>query len=918
MFTRCRIVVGLLLVLGAASRADAQATVDLTGYVRTTPSNRPLVGASVLLQPGDRVTRTDSTGRFLLRGVPSGTVLVEIRHPRVATVQLTRIIAAGFADTLRVEVAERPSFLPTVQVTAAEATIDGATRSRVGRAALEHLQGSSLADALQLVPGQLAENPTLSSARQVLLRQVPTVAAADRANALGTAIVVDGVPLSNNANLQSDRTILNSAPGSLPVFSSTAGRGVDLRQVPLDNIESIEVVRGIPSARFGDLTAGAVVVETRAGAAQPELRARVNPTTLELSGLAGWGDGVTSSAWRADANVTEAIDDPRLRIGAFRRATGQLAWTQPWGRGGRSTTRVVVVDALDELRPDADDTRIQRRHFARDRQWRLSTQGTWAPALGQPSRIAWTLAHLVTSQEAFTQELIGRDIFPLATAFRDTTAAVPFGRSEYLSRLQVDGRPVTTYGRLDFRQTVLGASSVHQVVAGVEGRRESNAGAGRQFDPQSPPRQNYSVGDRPRTFREVPALRLGSAYVEDRWTGRLGGVLTAIDAGVRVDVADRHDGGGRLRWMAEWQPRLNARWSLTDRTSVRLGAGRTAKAPTLDQQYPGPSFFDLASFNYYPVNPAERLAVVTTRRVDVPWGQLGFITATKREVGVEHRRGGTVLTLTAFQEQTRGAVGITRTPVPLPYPRLRASAFPVGLPPVLDPVPAAVDTFIGAYDRPVASRAVRTSGVEWTADLTASSAARTSVQVGGAWIRSLGRDDATFVDTDPLLRGAVAPTRLGVYPSGRGTIAERLVTSTRLVHRLPEAGLVVSVLWQAVWREANRVTGRSALPIAIVGRDGVVRPLSPAEAASPSLADLVRPLAPSDTAWTTRPPLSLLNVRLTKALPGRGQLAVFVNNAFADRPVHTLRREGAAQPIRERRNPPLFFGVEYVSALRVP
>lgn len=918
MYWRCRLLFWLIAMLGTASRASAQATVDVVGLVRTTPSNRPLAGATVLVQPGDRVTSTDTAGVFVLRSVPAGTLHLEVRHPRVATVQVRRDVGAGRSDTIRVVLAERSSYLPAVQVTAAEATSDGATRSRVGRAALEHLQGSSLADALQLVPGQLADNPTLASARQLLLRQVPTVAAADRANALGTAIVVDGVPLSNNANLQSDRTILNAAPGSLPVFSSTAGRGLDLRQVPLDNIESIEVVRGIPSARFGDLTAGAVVVETRAGAAQPEIRARVNPTTVELSGLAGWGDGVTRGAWRADANVTDAVDDPRLRIGAFRRATGQLAWTQPWGRGGRSTTRVVVVDALDELRPDADDTRIQRRHLARDQQWRVSTHGTWASAPGQPARVSWTLAHVVTTQEAFTQELVGRDIFPLATASRDTMVAVPFGRSEYLSRLQVNGRPVATYGRLDLRQTLLGAASVHQLVAGVEVRRESNTGAGRQFDPESPPRQNYSVGDRPRAFGEVPALRLGAAYLEDRWTGRVLGGVAALDAGLRVDVADRVDGTGRAAWMAAWQPRVNARWSPTERTSLRVGAGRTAKVPTLEQQYPGPSFFDLASFNYYPVNPAERLAVVTTRRVNVPWGRLGFVTATKGELGVEHRRDGTLLTLTAFREETRGAVGVTRTPVPLAYPRLRATAFPAGLPPVLDPVPVAVDTFIGAFDRPVASRGVRSTGVEWSADLSASPAARTSVQVGGAWIRSVGRDDATFVDTDPLLRGAVAPTRLGVYPSGQGTMAERVVSSTRIVHRLPEAGLVVSVLWQAVWRDANRVTGRSSLPIATVGRDGIVRPLPPAEAAAPAFADLVRPLVASDTAWTSRPPLMLFNVRLTKALPGRGQLAVFVNNALADRPVHALRRDGAVPPIRERRNPPLFFGVEYVSALRVP
>jgi outer membrane receptor protein involved in Fe transport len=132
-----------------------------------------------------------------------------------------------------------------------------------------------------------------------LLRQAPTASSrdpgpgtdAERANALGTSLVLDGVPLSNNANLQTTLTILNSGPAALPQFASSAGRGLDLRQFAADNVESVEVIRGIPSARHGDLTAGAILVTSRAGAQRPELRVRANPLTFEASTVAGWGSG---------------------------------------------------------------------------------------------------------------------------------------------------------------------------------------------------------------------------------------------------------------------------------------------------------------------------------------------------------------------------------------------------------------------------------------------------------------------------------------------------------------------------------------------------------------------------------------------------------------------------------------------------
>ncbi|TVP60359.1 MAG: outer membrane receptor protein, partial [Gemmatimonadales bacterium] len=231
-------------------------------------SGAPVQGVAVRVEGQNRWTFSGAEGRFCLRELEPG--VLRLVPERIGIVGATLEVEVGSGVTAEVEliVSERALELPALVVSAREGTRSSApgSRSTIDRSAVEHLQASSLADLLQLIPGQVAGNPSLASAQQSLLRQVPTTAEAARANALGTSLVMDGTPISNNANLQTDVTILNSGAGSLPPFSSVAGRGVDLRSVSPDEIESLEVIRGIPSARHGDLTTGLILVQTRVGA----------------------------------------------------------------------------------------------------------------------------------------------------------------------------------------------------------------------------------------------------------------------------------------------------------------------------------------------------------------------------------------------------------------------------------------------------------------------------------------------------------------------------------------------------------------------------------------------------------------------------------------------------------------------------
>jgi len=884
---------------------------SVCGVVRLAGTGVPLQGVLVQLEGRNRWAVSGPDGRFCMNSLAGGVVVLAAERIGLVGIPVEVELAAGVQAHVDLIMSERALELPEVAVSAREGSRSSGpgSRSTIDRSAVEHLQASSLADLLQLVPGQVAGNPTLSGAQQSLLRQVPTTAEAAGANALGTSLVMDGAPISNNANLQTDLTILNSGAGSQPPFSSVAGRGVDLRSVSPDEIESVEVIRGIPSARHGDLTSGLILVQTRVGARTPEIRLRANPTLLDLGVAAGWGDGVQESGWSATGTLTGAQDDPRQTLDNFYRGGIQLAWRSRRGLDGRpeATLRLHGWSTLDERRRDPDDTRDQIQRSSLDQGLRVSLLGGWSPGSGSSLRLSWTGSASVARQEGRYQSLVGRSITPVTTATTDTTVVGVYGPSEYLNVTTVDGRPVNLYTRVEGEGTIRSRLGVHRPVVGAEWRMDGNRGEGRQFDLAAPPRQNYNVGDRPRSFRGIPSLHVLSLYLEDRIAGEVAGRRIDLGAGLRWDNLDPV-GLTSGRFGTEFQPRINASVEMADGVRVRAGAGRAAKAPPLAYLHPGPRYFDLVNLNYFAQDPAERLLILTTRVVEPSNEGARAFTADKWEVGLDVRRGRASSSLVYFDERTRGAYGWDRELVVIPVDRFGVADTPEGRPPLITPDPVRVDTFYSAYDVPSATRDLRSRGVEFTLDLPEWERLRTSLILNGGWTSTRVVSRARSIDAGAFFFSSSPPTRVGVYRAD-GSEGDRLVTAARFIHRAPDVGLLLSALVQTVWWDRRRATGVDPFPVGFVDRAGDFNPLTPEAARNPLNAELVRQPSDAYLARDNPPPLWLMNLRLSKTLPAGLEMSFFANNVLASRPLHENPRTGGFV----QRNPPLFFGVELVA-----
>jgi outer membrane receptor protein involved in Fe transport len=105
---------------------------------------------------------------------------------------------------------------------------------------LDNQQTLNVSDLQTLLPGGKTVNSTLMSDNRLALRS----GSLEKGNAsFGTAIDVDGVRLDNNA--AANETMSNST-----------------RSLSSSNIESVEIVTGIPSVEYGDLSNGIVKVST--------------------------------------------------------------------------------------------------------------------------------------------------------------------------------------------------------------------------------------------------------------------------------------------------------------------------------------------------------------------------------------------------------------------------------------------------------------------------------------------------------------------------------------------------------------------------------------------------------------------------------------------------------------------------------
>ena len=877
MIRHVAILIGIILTAAAPTLTFAQSHV-VRGMVIDAATGEALPFAAVAVRRSGLIvngTATDANGNFAIAAMPSDSItatFIGYEPKTIATSDVTTIISLKKTS---VSLAE-------VRVTAAESEGARTSTSVIGQTAMAHLQPTSLTDIMALVPGGLSSAPVMGSANIISLREVPTSNTDYATSAIGTKINIDGAPVGADADL--------NKIGDDGDSRNSAGRGVDMRTIATDNIESVEVIRGIPSVRYGEVTSGVVNIHRRSGGSPLIVRLKAD-TKSRLASI-GKGFGL-ANGWTltVDGGILSCKIDPRNRYETFRRlnfsARARKAWTLD---GGATLTWAPTADYCRNIDDEKQDPEVQ---ISKEDKFRSSYCRT---SIGNTLTWSHDATRLLLKQSlSFSKDLIVEESKVMITtntyAAIDSTDGLPHDavpiESSYLAHHEVDGRPFYSNLQLSFSHKLTTGFLTHDLGAGVEWQSNKNFGRGQVFDPKRP--LSGSTSRRPRSFRSIPATNIIGYWVEDELGAPLGRAAVHLTLGVRlnqmVGLADKYTMSGRV--FAD--PRASLAFDLPEigkaRINITAGWGRLCKMPTMDMLHPDKVYVDIYEMNYWNTDAALRRAIVRTYEIERDATSLEPAHNTKMELRIGVRAGQHSLTVCGFRENMTDAFRMMSEPMSLAYNQYDLSNFDTseGKKPNPNQLPYAEKgklTIVGRWEN--GSRICK-NGMEWTFETPRLPVIATRLNISGAWFKTTRENSLPEWRRETLktVMGIVVDQHYaGLYHWKQTDTYERTTTTITAESFFDRIGFIFSATAECVWKTRTSYPLRNVRPTYYVGDDGVIRPYTDVEAADPILGTLVLSNTAKSITSIGRP-YATFNFKATKKFGSNVTLSFFADRLLA-------------------------------------
>lgn len=833
------------------------------------------------------------------------------------------------SDSLAVDSIPVSRRIGEVMVTAGENT-SLTSGSRIGRDAMTHLQPTSFTDLLELLPGNISMTPAMGQVNSITLRETGfsspaggTSVTDDYAiSSLGTAFVVDGAAINTDASMSQ---IPGATLGDAAYLRSTVNRGVDMRTISTDNIESVEVMRGIPSAEYGNLTSGVVNIRRIRRATPFTARFKADEYSKLFSAGKGVAVGSYGDVINADLSYLDSKTDPRNSLENYKRLTASLRYRMRRSRANAVTVWNIAADytgSFDNAKvdPDLNQRKIDLYRSRYNRVALTSDLTVTLPRLVWLESVGLNIASSCTSDRLTRQKQVTPNGTPLAPT--TMTEGVHDGRyllNPYLADFLSDGRPVDFMGRLNGKGSISFGTWLHKYKAGVEYTFAKNYGRGQIYDLLRPLSGGWTT--RPRAYRDIPALNTISAYIEDGITILAGSGKVEAQFGARLIALTGLDSRYYLSGRPYIDPRANIEWTLPAMSlcslpltvSVGGGYGMTTRMPTADYLFPQVHYSDFVQLGYYDVKHPEEYSRVNLRTYITDPVNYSLRAARNRkwEVRLGVRWGANRLSVTYFDERLSSGFRYSTVYDTYSYRRYDASAIdPSTLTsqPSLDNLPYTDRTILDGYSRVTNGTRIFKQGIEFQLSTARWQPLRTALTVTGAWFHTrYSNSQMLFRPVSTVIGNtAVSDRYVGLYDTADGRVNDRFSSSFMFDTQIPRWGLIFTTTVQATWFTGQRRIEENSLPVSYLSADdGLMHPYTEADRRDPMLQHLVTTYNPS-LFETQRVPVALfVNLKATKQVGRRLRLSAFVNRILDYLPDYFTNNG-----IRIRRTTEAYFGME--------
>lgn len=858
---------------------------------------------------------TDETGVVVL-GLPKGEHVVVFSHPDFQQKRIKAIINRP-SQNIIITLA-KVSKIEEVVVTAKESR--GLTsKSIITRKAMTHLQPSSFADLMELLPGGLSKDPNLLTRNRVLLRENDSKPSGYNTSSLGALFVIDGNVWNTHANLQTpvdDNQMLG-----IGARHNTTSIGVDMRTLSTNDIERVEIVRGIPSAQYGDLTSGIIKIKRKTG--KTPLRGRFKADGFSKQYYVGKGFELSKS-WHISAAL-DYLDAKRTPINEYenyQRVTASLRskWQHNlWGNPFQWEANLDFSSNLDKKKFDPD-TGYASIDAYKNSNRRISFTHNFSYHLDEQNffsflklNAALRLGLQDTDQTKLVQ-LSGPRALSLAITQGENVGIFPDLR--YVARSKTEGRPVDLY--LFFKaegRKNLGAFKT-KYEAGIDWKFSKNYGRGQIWDMTTPP--SFGLGMRPRAFKDIPAWSSAAAFVGNRLSYSLDNHELLLYTGLRFSKQLGLDKSYDLHHDIFIEPRINLQYRLPQimiggaplQADITLGYGQFYKKPTLLMLFPTKRYWDYTQLSYFHNDERYRYVNFMTFVQNTENKALTAAKNIKHELRLDLNYKKHRLFITYFKEAMHNGFRQTLQTQVFSYKAYDSSAIdlekwgPNG--PDLSTVPYELIRDFGMYAITENGSETIKNGIEFGYSSPRIKGLSTRFTFTGAWFRTQYRNSVPVLEQPNISIGGATYPYYGIYQNDDGYINENLNYNLLIDTYLPNLGLTISASLQGTLYDFRKKDHRVAEPIAYIALDGKTYDFVDADRQDAYKQWLVRNVSVTDNMATRYTFTVRANLKVTKRIYKNIRTSMFVNRIFNyEHPYYFLGKK----IIRKSGNSP-YFGME--------
>ena len=907
---------------------------SIKGKVIDAKTNTPISAVIVRLLEVDKWTQTNDQGEFTFENLKTNECTLEVHHLGYLIVR--EKISAISNETLLISL--KPTTFSLDEVTVLETkSKELSTTTSIGKEAIEHVQPSTLQDILQLLPGATFHNPDLTDPQQIAIRDIVYDANTasetdlrtkkhivnDANSSSGAALIIDGVQINNDANLQTfGSTKLTYSTTTVSEqnfikFPTTIGNGIDLRAISTDRIESVEVITGIPSVTYGDLTSGAIVVKTKKGYTPWEAKFKSDPK-LKLVSLSKGFKIKKYGTLNTGIDYTQFHRDLRSKYESYDRITGQIAFSNTLFPNRKPITFDLRLKAYSNIDSDKTDPEAQSTnevYKVYDKGSQISLSGEWALSNKLITNLKYNFSGSIANKESYQKTYRSTGIEKISLSLTEGENEGIYLPAENLAELRIKGQPFSFNGQIFGSKTsLIGSKGFLKTIVGIEYRTKGNNGEGRIYDIKNPPTVlNNNTSTRPRSYKNIPNLSSFSAFIEEKTKIPISNTSLTIQLGCRFNNFQPESIiNSELGWYTE--PRFNAEYTLINQRdafinyfAIRGGLGINYKSPSLIYMYPDKAFVNLVSLDHYPTNnPELRMVVFDTRIFDTSNNTLKPPKNYKREIGFDLKVGKVNANITGYSETLSDGLGFQNKYQFLEYKSYDASGVVYDQKPVISTLPYEMNNYIINYSQPVNNKKTKKYGVEYTINFGKLDILLTKLSINGAWKRNEYIFSTSPVHYLPYKSTGGQYELVGIYPAGESRINEQFNSNFRFVTHSTQLKLIVTTTVNLIWYEKFIYPYYNEIPDYLYNYNGDIIEFTDEMKSDINYYKYIN-VKPSNYFKTEKLPfLPMCNIRVSKELGNNSIFSFYANNFVNHRPLYRNKRNNSFI----RRNQSIYFGAE--------